>query len=223
MHGGEVAGRESRRNGFPPQGSPQLTRATDLPREHLTSAIRCLGRPRDGGYDEGRLDRPWFHHTAYGAFDLTAPTTVRCAAKLNDPAAESRRGSAPTDFMHSVRIRGQNYRISNETLDRVFGDNWRRFDRGLLRKHIEDQHDAGKLVVQGQRLQVATKIEEAEQQLRSAETEEEILRWGLLYVASQISEAATELRALRETLLFDESAATAKLSRDSAHEQEERG
>jgi hypothetical protein len=129
---------------------------------------------------------------------------------------------APSDFMHSVRIRGQNYRISNETLDRVFGGNWRRSDRGLLRKHIEDQHDAGKLVVQGQRLQVATKIEEAEQQLRSAETEEEILRWGLLYLASQISEAATELRALRETLLFDESAATAKLSRDSAHEQEER-
>jgi hypothetical protein len=118
--------------------------------------------------------------------------------------------------MHSVRIRGQNYRISNETLDRVFGDTWRRSDPGLLRKHIEDQHDAGKLVVQGQRLQVATEIQEAE-------TEEEILRWGLLYVASQISEAATELRALRETLLFDESAATAKLSRDSAHEQEERG
>jgi hypothetical protein len=130
---------------------------------------------------------------------------------------------AAYDFMHSVRIRGQNYRISNETLDRVFGDTWRRSNLGFLKKSIQDQHDAGKLVVQGQRLQVATKIQEAEQRLRSAETEEEILRWGLLCVASQISEAATELRALRETLAFDEAAATAKLSRDSAREQEKRG
>lgn len=123
--------------------------------------------------------------------------------------------------MHSVRIRGQNYRISNETLDSVFGDTWRHLDLGLLRKRIQDQHDTGKLIVEGHRLQLATKIQEAEQQLRSAETAEEILRWGLLYAASQISEAATELRALRETLAFDESAATANLSRDSAHGREQ--
>lgn len=116
--------------------------------------------------------------------------------------------------MQSVRIRSQNYRISNETLDRVFGDTWRNLSPGLLKKSIQDQHDAGKLVVEGHRLQLATRIQEAEERLHSAETAEEILRWGLLYAASQISEAVTELRALRETLAFDESATTAKLSRD---------
>ena len=150
-------------------------------------------------------------------------TTVRWAATLNDPAADPAAWKRRHQFMRSVRIRGQNYRISNETLDRVFGDIWRGFDRGLLQKRIQDHHDAGRLVVQGHRLQVATTNQEAEQQLRSAETEEEILRWGLLYVASQITEAATELRALRGTLAFDESAATAKLSRDFAREQEELG
>ena len=123
--------------------------------------------------------------------------------------------------MHSVRIRGQNYRISNETLDRVFGETWRDSNVGLLQKRIQQHHDAGKLVVQGQRLQVATTTQEAEQQLRLAESQEDILRWGLLYVASQITETATELRALREALPFDESAATAKLSRDSAREREQ--
>jgi hypothetical protein len=125
--------------------------------------------------------------------------------------------------MHSVRIRGQNYRISNETLDRVFGETWRRTTRGLLEKRIQDHHDAGKLVVQGKRLHVATTIQEADQQLRSAETEEEILRWGLLYVASQIADAVSELRALRETLAFDDAAATDKLSRDPGPDREEDG
>ena len=123
--------------------------------------------------------------------------------------------------MLSVRIRGQNYRISNETLDRVFGGSWRDSNLGLLQKRIQQHHEAGKLVVQGQRLQVATTSQEAEQQLRLAESQEEILRWGLLYLASQLTEAATELRALREALAFDESAATTKLSRDSAHEREQ--
>ena len=58
--------------------------------------------------------------------------------------------------MLSVRIRGQNYRISNETLDRVFGETWRDSNVGLLQKRIQQHHDARKLVVQGQRLQVAT-------------------------------------------------------------------
>jgi hypothetical protein len=120
--------------------------------------------------------------------------------------------------MLSVRIRGDNYRISNETLDRVFGETWRHSSLGLLQARIKEQHDAGKLVIQGRRLQVATRSEEAEQQLRSAEGQEEILRWGLLYVASQIVETANEVRALREALAFEESAATAKLSRDFSPE-----
>ena len=126
--------------------------------------------------------------------------------------------------MFSVHIRGHKYRISNETLDRVFGETWRQYYPGVLQKRIQDQHDAGKLVIQGQRLQVATTIEEAEQQLRSAEGQEEILRWGLLYVGSQLMGSANETRALREALAFDESAATAELSRDSARERgQERG
>jgi hypothetical protein len=123
--------------------------------------------------------------------------------------------------MLSVRIRGQHYRISNETLDHVFGETWRQSDLGPLQKRIQQQHDAGKLVVQGQRLQIATTIQEAEQQLRSAESQEEILRWGLLYLASQITEATVELRTLREALGFDELAATARLSRDSARDEEQ--
>jgi hypothetical protein len=117
--------------------------------------------------------------------------------------------------MLSVRIRGQNYRISNETLDHVFGD-WRRSSVPHLQRRIQDRHDEGKLVVQGQRLRLATRTEEAEQRLRRSEGQEEILRWGLLYLAAQIAEAATEVRAMREALAFDESAATAKLSRDTS-------
>ena len=43
--------------------------------------------------------------------------------------------------MHSVRIRGQNYRISNETLDRVFGDIWRGFDRAYGGKQTEQARE----------------------------------------------------------------------------------
>jgi hypothetical protein len=121
--------------------------------------------------------------------------------------------------MLSVRIRGQNYRISNETLDRVFGESWRRSNVEQLQKRIQNRHDEGKLVVQGQRLRLATPAEEAEQRLRSAEGQDEILRWGLLSLASQIAEAATEVRAGREALAFDESAATAKLSRDTSDDR----
>jgi hypothetical protein len=123
--------------------------------------------------------------------------------------------------MLSVRIQGQTYRISNETLDSVFGEAWRQTNVGLLQKRIQQHHDAGKLVLRGHRLEVATTIQEAEQRLRSAESQEEILRWGLFYLASQIAEAASELRTLRETLAFDELAATARLSRDAARGQEQ--
>jgi len=125
--------------------------------------------------------------------------------------------------MLSVRIRGHDYRISNETLDRVFGENWRQSSRGLLQKRIQDHHDEGKLVIRGQRLHIATPLDEAEQRLRSAESQGEILRWGLLYVGSQISESVGELRALREALTFEESASTAKLFRDPSPEREPEG
>jgi hypothetical protein len=116
--------------------------------------------------------------------------------------------------MLSVRIRGQNYRISNEALDRVFGESWRRVDVAQVQRQVRARHDEGKLVVQGRRLRLATQAEEAEQRLRLAESAEEFLRWGLAYVAAQIAEAAAEIRSLRKVVRFDESAATSKLSRD---------
>ena len=125
--------------------------------------------------------------------------------------------------MISVRIRGHTYRISNETLDHVFGENWRQSTHGLLQKRIQDHHDAGKLVIRGQRLQIASPLDEAEQRLRSAESQEEILRWGLLYLGSQIRESVNEVRALREALTFDESASTAKLFRDPSPDREQEG
>jgi hypothetical protein len=88
-----------------------------------------------------------------------------------------------------------------------------------LKKRIHERHDEGKLVVQGQRLRVATRAEEAEQRLRSAVAQDEILRWGLIYVGTQIAEAVTELRAVGEALEFDEAAATAKLSRDTSPDE----
>jgi hypothetical protein len=116
--------------------------------------------------------------------------------------------------MLSVRIRGQNYTINSATLDLVFGESWRRFRN--LERSIQNRHDEGKLVVEGQRLRLATKAEEAEQRLRSAEHRDEILRWGVLYLGSQIAAAASEVRAVRDALALDESAAKAKLSRDTA-------
>jgi hypothetical protein len=131
-----------------------------------------------------------------------------------------RREPSPLSML-SIRIRSHTYRISNETLDRVFGENWRQSSRGLLQKRIQDHHDAGRLVIRGQRLQIATPVDEAEQRLRSAESQPEILRWGLLYVGSQLGESVNELRALREGLTFDESASTAKLFRDPSPEREQ--
>jgi hypothetical protein len=117
--------------------------------------------------------------------------------------------------MLSVRIHGHKYRISNETLDQVFRD-WRRMNIGLLENSIRAQHAAGKLVVQGHRLRLASAIEEAEQRLRSAEDAQEILRAGFLYAAAQLAALTREVRGLRESREFDTSAANAALSRDQA-------
>jgi hypothetical protein len=121
--------------------------------------------------------------------------------------------------MLSVRIRGQDYRISNETLDRVLAQDWRRSSVVALQRRIQERLDEGKLVAQGRRLRGSTQVEEAEQRLRSAGGQEEILRWGLFYLAAQIAEAAAQIRSLGELAGFDESVATRKLSRDTSDEE----
>lgn len=127
--------------------------------------------------------------------------------------------NSASESMLSVRIGNQNYRVSNETLDRVLGGSWRNASAAELRKRVQDRFDEGRLVVHGQRLRQSTTAEEAETRLRHAESQEEILRWGLLSLASHLAEAAAEIRALREAVAFDESAATAKLSRDTSPER----
>jgi hypothetical protein len=140
---------------------------------------------------------------------------VRCAPP-NDLRLTGGDSRCLPSSMLTVRVQGQNYRISNETLDRLFGANWRSVNSGSLKNSIRQHYEAGRLIVRGQRLQVASASEEAQHLLRSAETTEEILRWGLLYAVSQLATIADELRALREARQFDASAATEKLSRDPA-------
>ena len=121
--------------------------------------------------------------------------------------------------MLSVRIQGQKYRIGNETLDRLIGsENWRRMDSGLLQNWIRDEYLAGRLIeTQGQRLRLATTSEEAERRIRSEDDPGEILRWGLLHIASQVAEVADQLRALHDAVQFDTDAATVSLARDTSH------
>jgi hypothetical protein len=121
--------------------------------------------------------------------------------------------------MLSVRIQGQKYRIGNETLDRLVGaEIWRRLDSGLLQKRIQDEYLAGRLIeAQGHRLRLATTTEEAERRIRSEDDPGEILRWGLLHIASQVAEVAGQLRALHDAVQFDTDVATVSLSRDTSH------
>jgi hypothetical protein len=121
--------------------------------------------------------------------------------------------------MLSVRIQGQTYRIANETLDRLVGaEIWRRLDSGLLQKRIQDEYLAGRLIeTQGHRLRLATTTEEAERRIRSEDDPGEILRWGLLHIASQVAEVADQLRALHDAVRFDTDAAAVSLSRDTSH------
>jgi hypothetical protein len=120
--------------------------------------------------------------------------------------------------MLSVRIQGQTYRIGNETLDRLVGaESWRRYESGLLQKRIQDEYLAGRLIeVPGHRLRLATTSEETERRLRSEDDPSEILRWGLLHIASQVAEVADQLRALHDAVQFDSDAATVSLSRDTS-------
>jgi hypothetical protein len=120
--------------------------------------------------------------------------------------------------MLSVRIQGKKYRISNETLDRLIGaESWGRMDSGLRQNRIRDEYQAGRLIeTQGQRLRLASPNEEAAHRLRSEEEPGEILRWGLLHIAGQVTEIADQLRALNDAAQFDSDAATAGLSRDTS-------
>jgi hypothetical protein len=120
--------------------------------------------------------------------------------------------------MLSVRIQGQKYRISNETLDRLVGsENWRIMAPGILRNRIQDEYLAGRLVeTQGQRLRLATTTEEVERRVRSEDDPAEILRWGLLHIASQVAEVADQLRALHDAVQYDSDAASTSLSRDTS-------
>ena len=119
--------------------------------------------------------------------------------------------------MLSVRIQGQNYRISNETLDRLMGsENWRDVEPNFLRIRIQDEYLAGRLIeTLGYRLRLPTTTEEAERRIRSEEDPAEILRFGLLHIAAQVAEVADQLRALHDQ--FDRDAATVSLSRDTSH------
>jgi hypothetical protein len=120
--------------------------------------------------------------------------------------------------MLSVRIQGTKYRISNDTLDRLIGaEGWGRMESGLLQNRIRDEYLAGRLIeTQGQRLRLASPSEEAARRLRSEEDPGEILRWGLLYIAAQVTDVADQLRALSDAAKFDSDAATASLSRDTS-------
>ena len=121
--------------------------------------------------------------------------------------------------MLSVRIQGQTYRISNETLDRLVGaEGWRRMASGLLQNRIRDELLAGRLIeAPGHRLRLATTTEEAERRIRSEDDPGEILRWGLLHIASQVADVADQLRALHDAAQFDRDATTVSLSRDTSH------
>jgi hypothetical protein len=90
-------------------------------------------------------------------------------------------------------------------------------DSGLLQNRIRDEYLAGRLIeTQGQRLRLATTSEEAERRIRSEDDPGEILRWGLLHIASQVAEVADQLRALHDAVQFDSDAATVSLSRDTS-------
>src|SRR5580765_838288 len=127
-------------------------------------------------------------------------------------------GQTRNTSMLSVRIQGQTYRISNETLDRLIGsENWRRVDSHVLRIRIQDEYLAGRLIeTQGQRLRLATTTEEAERRIRSEDDPAEILRWGLLHIAAQVAEVADQLRTLHDAVQVESDAASASLSRDTS-------
>jgi hypothetical protein len=65
----------------------------------------------------------------------------------------------------------------------------------------------------GQRLRAASVSEEAAHRLRTSEGLDEIIRSGLLSIAAQIAELASDVRSLREQFELDGEAANAPLAR----------
>jgi hypothetical protein len=122
--------------------------------------------------------------------------------------------------MLSVRLQGQDYGISDETLDRLFGAaRWRRQHPSVLQNSIRAHHRGGRLVINRQRLRIASPLEEAESRLRAEDSGDEILRWGFLRIAAGLAQIADEIRALPRARpeasdQFDSSAAEEKLTRD---------
>jgi hypothetical protein len=100
--------------------------------------------------------------------------------------------------MLSVRVEGQKYWVTHETLDRLFGvDKWRRLDPALLQNRVRHHHRAGRLILDDQHVRLASPLEEAESRLRAEKNRDEILRWGFLRVAAGLAQIADEIRALR--------------------------
>jgi hypothetical protein len=134
----------------------------------------------------------------------------------NDVEADA--ASRPGGFMLSVRFGNQKYRITNDTLDEVFGvGHWRSLDRSLVNARIRELHRQGAVVIDGQRLRTASAVEETEQRLRTTDQRDEILRNGLLLLGTQLAELAGEIRSLRHALEFDAVAADAPLARAREH------
>jgi hypothetical protein len=123
-----------------------------------------------------------------------------------------------------VRIQGQEFSVTNETLDRLFPHrSWRQLEPWSLERALGDRRAAGVLVTEGRRLRLATPIEEAEHRLRHGESVDETLRGALLYlaarleplreIAAQVQALAGEVRALREAVEL-EAGTTAALARE---------
>jgi hypothetical protein len=116
--------------------------------------------------------------------------------------------------MLEVRINHDKYRVTNATLDQVFGEGiWRRMGTTMLDKAVEAQHAKGRLVVDGRRLRRASPTEEAAEHLRTSESLEEIIRHGFICIAARLTELASDVRQLREQFEFDAEASNAPLAR----------
>jgi outer membrane murein-binding lipoprotein Lpp len=116
--------------------------------------------------------------------------------------------------MLEVRISHRMYRITNATLDQLFGAGvWRTLPTQRLIESVKAHHDAGRLVIDGQRLRSASVSEEAAHRLRTSKELDEIIRSGLLSIAAQIAELASDVRSLREQFELDGEAANAPLAR----------
>jgi hypothetical protein len=114
----------------------------------------------------------------------------------------------------AVRIHQKTYRVSNATLDELFGvGRWRNMNSARLEQDLRAQHAVGALVSDGHRLRLPSASEQAEQRLRSVDGHDEILRNGLLYVATEIKALRAELQSFRDSLDSETTVANEPISR----------